>query len=140
MTNTFSSRRLENVIKVYSYTRLAQLSTTFCSSKFPFLKNSRSVMDYVSKMSFHLENINLIGKYYKCLFFYSSSTAQHNFRFFEISIFENYMFKQISKSTKMYLFSKRCVWEKIVEEEIYCSCLAQLSTTFFFKKTKGLCW
>ena len=70
MSNTLSSQRLENVITVYSYTRLTQLSTTFCFSKFPFLQNSESMMDYVSKMSFYLKIINLIGKYYRCLFFF----------------------------------------------------------------------
>ena len=64
----------------------------------------------------------------------SCATTQYNFRFFKIRIFENYMFKQISKSTKMYLFLKGCVWEKIAMEEIYCACLAQLSTSFIFLK------
>ena len=50
----------------------------------------------------------------------------YNFRLFKIRIFENYKFKQISKLIKMYLFSKGCIWEKIVREEIYYSCLAQL--------------
>ena len=44
-------------------------------------------MDYVSKMSFHLVNINLIGKYYKSLFVYSPSTTQHKFLFFKNPIF-----------------------------------------------------
>ena len=65
---------------------------------------------------------------------YSPSTTQHNFCFFKIHIFENYVFKQILKLTKMYLFWKICVWEKIVKEEIYCARLAQLSTTFVFSK------
>ena len=38
---------LENVMRVYCCTRVAQLSTTFCSSKFPLLWNSGSVMVYV---------------------------------------------------------------------------------------------
>ena len=42
------------------------------------------------------------------------------------------MFKQISKLTKKYLFSKK----KNVEEEIHCPHLAQISTTFVFKKLK----
>ena len=62
------------------------------------------------------------------------STTQHNFSFFEIRIFENYMFEQILKLTKMYLFWKRCVWEKIVKEEICCARRAQISTTFLFSK------
>ena len=33
-----------------------------------------------------------------------SSTTHHNFSFLEIRIFENYMFEQIWKFTKMYLF------------------------------------
>ena len=71
----------------YRCTRLAQLSTTFCFSKFLFLWNPGSVMDYVLKMSFHLENINLIGKCFWDLSLYPPSTAQHNFLFFKISIF-----------------------------------------------------
>ena len=38
---------LENDIRIYCCTRLVQLSTTFCFSKFLFLWNSGSVMDYV---------------------------------------------------------------------------------------------
>ena len=34
----------------------------------------------------------------------------------------------------MYLVWKRCVWEIIDEEDIYCARLAQLSTTFLFSK------
>ena len=64
----------------------------------------------------------------------SPSTTQGNFCFFENRIFENYMFKQISKLTKMYLLGKRYDWEKIVEEEIYFPCPAQLNTTFVFSK------
>ena len=45
------------------------------------------------------------------------------------------MFKKMSKLTKMYSFPKGCVWVKIVEEEIYCARLAQLSTTFVFRKS-----
>ena len=67
----------------------------------------------------------------------SPSTTQHNFCFFEIRIFENCMSKQILKFTNMYLFWKRCVSYKIVEEEIYCSRLAQLSTTFVFSKKQN---
>ena len=52
---------------------------------------------------------------------------------FKIRIFGNYIFKQISKLTKTYLFSKGWVWEKIVEKEIYCAHLAQLSRTFVFE-------
>ena len=44
-------------------------------------------MDYVLKMSFHLENINLIGKFYKNLFSYLPSKTQHKFLFFKIPIF-----------------------------------------------------
>ena len=65
---------------------------------------------------------------------FSPSTTQHNFCFFTIRIFENCMFKQILKLTNMYLFWKRCVSEKIVEKEIHCSLLAQLSTTFVFSQ------
>ena len=123
---------LENVIRVYCCTRLAQLSTTFCFLKFLFLWNPGSVIDYMfrklvfiwkiliwlqnvirvycstrlpqlsttfvfkipifvkfrvgdglctSKTSFHLENINLIGKCYRGLLLYSPSTAQQNFCF-----------------------------------------------------------
>ena len=64
----------------------------------------------------------------------SPSTTQHNFSFFEIRNFENCMFKQILKLRNMYLFLKGCVWEVIVEEEIYCAHLAQLSTPFLFSK------
>ena len=44
------------------------------------------------------------------------------------------MYEQILKFTKMYLFWKICVWDKIVNEDIYCARLAQLSTTFLFTK------
>ena len=91
-------------------------------------------MDYVSKMSFHLENINLIRKYYEWLFYYSSRTTQHNFCFFEIRIFENCMSKHFLKLTNMYLFWKWCVWEIIDEGEIYCALLAQLNPTFVFSQ------
>ena len=37
-------------------------------------------------MSFHLENINLIGKCYEDLLLYSPSTTQHNFLFLTIPI------------------------------------------------------
>ena len=64
----------------------------------------------------------------------SPRTTQHNFCFFKIHIFENFMFKQILKLTKLYLFLKRCVSEKIVKVEIYCAHLEKLSTTFVFSK------
>ena len=74
----------------------------------------------------------------------SPSTTQHNFCFFTIRIFENCMFKQILKLTNMYLFWKRCISQKSVEKEIYCSRLeklstnlAQLSTTFVFSKKQN---
>ena len=35
----------------------------------------------------------------------------------------------------MYLFLKGCVWEKIVEEEIYCARLARLNRTFFLQNS-----
>ena len=38
---------LENINRIYCCTRLVQLSTTFCFSKFLFLWNPGSVMDYV---------------------------------------------------------------------------------------------
>ena len=41
---------LENVMRIYYFTRLAQLGATFCSSKFPLLWNSGSVMDYVLRI------------------------------------------------------------------------------------------
>ena len=44
-------------------------------------------MDYVSKISFHLEKINLTEKCHKSLLLYSPSTTQHNFLFFKIPIF-----------------------------------------------------
>ena len=44
-------------------------------------------MDYVLKIIFHLENINLSGKCYKGLLLYSPSTTQHNFLFFKIPIY-----------------------------------------------------
>ena len=39
----------------------------------------------------------------------SPRTTQHNFCFFKIHIFENDVFTQILKLTKMYLLLKRCV-------------------------------
>ena len=77
-----------NVMGVYCFARLAQLSTTVCFSKVTFLWNPH-VRDglRISKMSFHLENINLIGKCYKDLLLYSPSTTRHNFLFFKIPIF-----------------------------------------------------
>ena len=77
---------LANNIRIYCSTSLAQLTTTFCFSKFLFLWNPGSVMDYVSKMSFHLENINLIGKCYEGLWLYSRSTTYHNFLISKIPI------------------------------------------------------
>ena len=76
---------------------------------------------------------NCIGKDILC----SLITTQHKFCFLKIWIFENYILKQNSKWTKMYLFSKRCVWEKIVEEEVYCARLEQLRTTFVFSKKQN---
>ena len=49
---------LENVMRIYYCTRLAQLGTNFCPSKFPLLWNSGSVMDYV------FENEYSFGKYW----------------------------------------------------------------------------
>ena len=43
-------------------------------------------MNYVLKMSFHFENINLIGKCYEGLLLYSPTTTQHNFLFLKIPI------------------------------------------------------
>ena len=43
----------------------------------------------VSKMSFHLEIIDLIGKCYKSLLFSSPSTTQHKFPILEILFFLN---------------------------------------------------
>ena len=43
-------------------------------------------MGYVSKMSFHLENIKLIEKCYRGLLLYSPSTSQHNFLIVKIFI------------------------------------------------------
>ena len=56
-------------------------------------------MDYVLKMSFNLENINLIGKWYKGLLFYSSSTTQHKFLFFKIPIFVKSRIRDVSASS-----------------------------------------
>ena len=74
-------------MRVYCCTRLAQLSTTFCFSKFLFLGNPGSVMDYVLKMSFNQKNIILIRKCYWDLLLYSPSTTQQNFLFLKIPIF-----------------------------------------------------
>ena len=74
-------------MRVYCCTRLAQRSTTFCFSKFLFLGNPGSVMDYVLKMSLNQKNIILIRKCYWDLLLHSPSTTQQIFLFYKIPIF-----------------------------------------------------
>ena len=108
----------------------------FCS-KFAFLK---------------IIYLNKFWNWQKCIYFQKDATkikflrksfivlAYHNstqLLFFQIRIFENYMFIQIPKSTKNYLFSKGCVWEKIVEKEIYWARLAKLGKTFVISKKQN---
>ena len=50
-----------------------------------------------------------------------SSITHHNFSLDEIRIFENYMFEQILKLTKMYLLWKRYGKEGKEERDLLCS-------------------
>ena len=120
---------------------LAQLSTTqhnLC------LFGIRIFENCMSKQILKLTNMYLFWQWWVweiideediyCARLAQLSTTQHNLCFFEIRIFENCMSKQILKLTNMYLFWKRCVSERIDEEDIYCARLAQLSATFVFSK------
>ena len=92
---------LQNVIRVYCSTRLPQLSTTFVFKIPIFVKFGVGDGLCVLKMSFHLENINLIGKCYRGLLLYSPSTAQHNFLFLQFPFLWN------SGSAMDYVLRKR---------------------------------
>ena len=78
--------------------RLAQLSTTLFSSKLHITTNF-----YIVKNLFTFKNRHLREKRSGIHLSCSLSTTEHNFYFIKIQIFENYMFQQISKLSKMYL-------------------------------------
>ena len=86
----FHLENINLIRKCYETLLLYSPSTTqhnFLFSKTPISAKSQ-VSDglCVSKMSFHLENINMLENYYEDLLLYSPSITQHNFLFFKIPI------------------------------------------------------
>ena len=106
----------------------------FLVFKIPIIAKSRVVDGLcISKMSFHLQNINLIGKCHEGLVLYSPSTTHHNFclqnsYFCEIPSQWRTMFR------KWFFIWKILIWlENVIR--IYCfTRLVQLSRSFQFMK------
>ena len=114
--------------------RLAQLSTTFLFSQFGFFKNICYTNFESGKCVFILKKMRLSENCWGRDFLCSPSTTQHNFFFYEIRIFENYMLYKFWKWQMCIYFEKDASGEIIVKEEICCARLAQLSTTFLFSQ------
>ena len=127
--------RLENVMRFYCYACLAQLSPTVSFSKFPFLWNSGSVMDYVSrkwvfiwKILIWLENVM---RFHCCTRLAQLSTTFYT----KIS-----QFLWISGPVMVYVFRKwvfiwkTLIWLENVMSLYCCTRVAQLSTTFYSSK------
>ena len=126
---------LENVMRVYCCTRVAQLSTTFCASKFPLLWNSGSGMNYVFrkwvfilKILIWLQNVMRV---YCC-----TRLAQLGATFCS----SNFLLLWNSGSVvdcvfRKWLFLRKIlIWLENVMRVYCCTPVAQLSTTFCSSK------
>ena len=123
---------LENVIRVYCCTPVAQLSTTFCSSKFPILWISGSVMDYVFwkwvfiwKILIWLENVIRL---YCCTRLAQLSTTYCSSKFLFLKNPGSLMYCVFRKWVFIW---KILMWLESFMMFYYCTRLALRRTTFF---------
>ena len=87
----------------------------------------------ISKMIIPLENINLIGKCYEDLLFYSPSTTRRNFLSFKIPIIVKFEVGDGLCIWKWVFIWKILIWLINVIRIYYCTRLAQRSTILFSK-------
>ena len=130
---------MKNVIRVYYCTRLAQLSTTICFSKFPFLWNSGSVMFYVFrkwvfiwKILIWLKNVMRVN--------YCTRLAQLGATFCssKFPLLWNSGSVMDCLFRKWLFLWKILIWLENVIRFFYCTRLAQLSTTICFSNVPFL--